>query len=425
MFRKRVLCCLLALCCLLGLGSTAFAAEVDCDSVYCFTAADFGSGEEPLKGICITGLPAEDAGTVMLGSRVLRQGDILTAEQVAAMTFVPLRSQEDRDAVVTYLPIYDRRVDKSAAMTISIRGKEDKAPVAEDFSLETYKNLPLEGRLKAMDPEGEKLTYTVIRQSKRGTVEIREDGSFTYTPKKNKVGTDSFVFTAADPAGNVSREATVTIQILKPTQADQYTDTVGESCRFAAEWMKNTGIFVGETLGGQSCFQPDKAVTRGEFLTMLTQALGLPLEEEATFTGYSDAPQWLKPYLASALRSGMTAGLPYAQTGEFGAEEPITGAEAAVMLQNVMDLAVITQTQAVEPEHPGAKEMMADREELAQVQGEAENAVPAWAETALTVMGQNGITLEAEEVLTRGEASMILYQASLLAAGAPGLRIYQ
>ena len=67
----------------------------------------------------------------------------------------------------------------------------------------------------------------------------RPDGSFIYTPKKNKVGVDSFTYTATDASGKVSREATVTIQILKPTDARQYTDTVGLDCRFEAEWLKN------------------------------------------------------------------------------------------------------------------------------------------------------------------------------------------
>ena len=80
---------------------------------------------------------------------------------------------------------------------------------------------------------------------------IREDGSFLYTPKKNKVGTDSFTYTATDPAGKVSREATVTIQILKPTDNKQYADTTGTTCRFTAEWLRNTGLFVGEQIDGQ------------------------------------------------------------------------------------------------------------------------------------------------------------------------------
>ena len=277
MFRMRFVCLLLVICCLLGISGMAIAAEVDSDAAYCFTSSDFGSDE--LVGICITGLPQPHTGTVWLGNRVLQTGDILTAEQVDQMTFSPVRTEQDQEAVVTYLPIYENRVDQPATMTISIRGKQDKAPVAQDFTIETYKNLPNKGTLKVSDPEGQVLTYTLTRSPKRGTLTIGEDGSFLYTPKKNKVGVDSFTYTATDPAGNVSREATVTIQILKPTDSRQYTDTVGLDCRFEAEWMKNTGLFVGEKIGQQICFRPEQTVSRGDFLAMVVKALDIPVEE--------------------------------------------------------------------------------------------------------------------------------------------------
>lgn len=418
MFKKQILSLCLVLALLCACATAAYAAEVESGSVYCFSAGDFS--EEPLKGICITGLPDAQAGTVKLGARVLRRGDILTAQQIENMTFSPVQTEEGTDAVMTYLPVYEDRVGASASMTISILGKEDKAPVAQDCTLETYKNLPLEGKLKADDPEGQGLVYTLVRQPKRGTLELREDGTFTYTPKKNKVGTDSFVFTAADASGNVSREATVTIQILKPTDAPMYTDTAGESCRFAAEWMKHTGIFVGEQLAGESCFQPEKTVTKGEFLAMLTQALDLPMGEEALPTGYENAPEWLKPYLAAALRSGMTAGLPAQESGEFGADQAITGAEAAVMVQNVLDLAVVTQAEPVKPEDPGAKEMSSGEDAV-----EPADAETGWADTALAVMAENGIDLSADRVLTRADAALLLYQAASLAENAPGMQIYR
>ena len=403
MLRTRVLCAALAAACMVGLCAGASAAQVESGSTYCFSAGDF-SEEEEFVGICITALPDAQTGTVMLGSRVLRPGDILTAQQLAQMTFAPLDTETDRDAVVTFLPIYEDRVEKSATMTISIRGREDKAPVAEDSAVETYKNLPNEGLLKASDPEGKELTYTVTRQPKRGEVVIRSDGSFLYTPKKNKVGTDSFVYTATDPAGNVSRAATVTVTILKPDHEMQYTDTVGSSCRFAAEWMKNTGLFVGEQLGGSLCFNENKPVSRGEFLTMLVQVLNIPVDQEAEFTGYTDEiPTWLKPYLAAALRSGLTEQLPSAQTGVFGAWETVTGGEAAVMLQSAMDLAVSTCT----------------------MDGAPEESQDAWAETAIAVMAENGIALTAQESLTRGQVAKILYQVSQLAEDAPGLQMYQ
>ena len=388
MFRTRFLSVLTALLCLGGTMLPAAAAEVDCDTIYCFSPEDFSSGDT-LTGICITGLPEPDSGTVMLGTRVLRAGDILTAEQVAQMTFCPLRTETDGSAQLQYLPIYTSCVAPADTMTISIRGKEDKAPIAEDFAMETYKNLPTTAKLKVSDPEGQTMTFTVTRQPKRGTLELKEDGSFTYTPKKNKVGVDSFTFTASDPAGKVSREATVTINILKPSDATQYTDTMGKDCRFAAEWMKNTGIFAGEHLAGKPCFHPDRDVTRGEFVTMLVKALDIPAEEDASFTGYTDEiPLWLQPYLAAAVRSGLTSGLP--EQDVFGADVPITGAEAAVILQNALDLRVAMQEEA---------------------QTSAESTMPVWAETAVTTLSENGFELDADANLTRGQTAQILYQA--------------
>ena len=329
----RYFAILCALCCLFGLCGSVSAVEVDSGSTYCFGTGDFS--DEALAGICITELP-DNIGALMLGSRILREGDVLTAQQVSQMTLSPLNTETDQTLEVGYLPIYSDRVSEGAVMTISIRGKENKPPVAEDSALETYKNLPNTGKLKASDPENQPLTFTVTRQPRRGTVTISEDGSFTYTPKKNKVGVDSFVFTAADPAGKVSREATVTITILKPSDATQYTDTAGKDCRFAAEWMRQTGIFTGETVGSNACFSPERAVTRGEFVTMLVKALDIPVEEELTQTGYTDdIPQWPQPYLAAAVRPGLTDGLENQQV--FGPDTPITAAEADVLLKNALN----------------------------------------------------------------------------------------
>ena len=397
----RIICLSLALCCLLGVGAGAAAAEVDCDDVYCFTAEVFSPDEEALAGICITGLPEPSAGTVLLGKRVLRAGDILTADQLEKLSFHPLRTQQDTQATISYLPIYENRVEKNATMTIGIRGKEDKAPVAEDFAIETYKNLPNTGMLKASDPEEQALTYTVVRSPKRGTVEVQQDGSFTYTPKKNKVGIDSFTYTATDPAGNVSRVATVSVQILKPTDARQYTDTVGYDCRFEAEWLRNSGLFVGEQVGGNACFYPDKTVSREEFLAMVVKLLDIPLADSAAAQLPADAPQWLKPYLAAAQRSGLLD----SWQESAAMQDVITGAEAAVMLQNALDLTISSDA-------------------LEQVSAKQEE-IPSRATASLTVLAENGVVLEADAPMTRADAAETLYQVSLLAPDAPGMAVFR
>ena len=382
MFRTRVLPLLAALCLLLPLGVNA--AEVDSGDVYCFSPEDFSSEEKELKGICITEVPGK-TGQVLLGSRVIRPGDTLSADRLAELTFAPANTEADADAQVGYLPIYAGEVGPETTMTLAIRGKENKAPVAEDSALETYKNLENTGKLKVRDPEGEPMTFTVVRQPKRGSVTIGEDGSFTYTPKKNKVGIDSFTYTAADASGKVSREATVTITILKPTESTQYTDTTGKSCCFAAEWMKNTGIFTGECVAGSACFSPERTVTRGEFVTMLVKTLNIPVEEEVSYTGYTDAPDWLKPYLAAAARAGLTQGMP---TGDaFGADESMAPADAAALLCTALDLTA------------------------------GENDAAA--------LEAAGIPAPDGEVLNRGQTAELLYQLSVVTDQAGRPRVWQ
>lgn len=367
-----------------GLTLSASAVEIDSQDVYCFGAEEFTAGEAALSGICLTGLPEKEQGLLMLGERMLRPGDVLTAQQVNEMTFVSGTTQDDATATITYLPVFSNGLAGEATMTLSIRGRENKAPIAEDCAFETYKNLEVAGTLKVRDPEGQEMQFTLTRPPKRGTIEISPDGSFTYTPKKNKVGVDSFTFTATDPAGKTSREATVTVSILKPTDARQYTDTAGKSCRFTAEWMKNTGIFVGENIGGSPCFSPDKPVSRGEFVTMLVRALNLPTDEAVTETGYSDVPQWLKPYLAAAIRSGLTSRLEAADT--FDPDTPVSAEDAAAMLCSALKLECREQP-----------------------------ALSAQEETVSTgsqeIAAQNGF-LFSSPTLTRADAADILYQAS-------------
>ena len=70
------------LCALLLLGAVpvgAAAAEVSCDSVYCFGAEDFG---QELAGICLREMPAASQGRVLLKDRVLRPLERMASESL-------------------------------------------------------------------------------------------------------------------------------------------------------------------------------------------------------------------------------------------------------------------------------------------------------------------------------------------------------
>ena len=175
---------------------------------------------------------------------------------------------------------------------------------------------------------------------------------------------------------------------------------------FAAEWMRHTGLFVGEQVGGASCFNPDQTVSRGQFLAMLIQTLDIPTENAVETDTADTAPNWLKPYLLAAKRAGLMAGLPHSQTDSFDADAPITGAEAAVMLQNALALTV--------------------SQEALETLSSTENAqIPAWAASSLQAMACNGIALTGEETLTRGMAAQVLYRTGQLAIDAPGTAVFR
>ena len=129
---------------------------------------------------------------------------------------------------------------------------------------------------------------------------------------------------------------------------------------------------------------------------MLVQALQIPVEENATNTGFSDdVPSWLKPYLAAAQRAGLMEN--WQDGAAFGADQPISGAQAAVLLQNALEL----PTAAIS----------------------REDGYPEWAESAMATMAENGIDLQ-EVPMTRAQAAQALYRASKLAPTAPGTAVF-
>lgn len=213
----------------------------------------------------------------------------------------------------------------------------NSAPVAENMELETYRSIPVTGSFRCLDPEGDGVTYSVSRRPKKGVVEVNGD-AFTYTPLDGKKGRDSFTYVATDSAGNVSNAATVTINIKKQKTSVSYADLEGSDAWYAATVLAENNIFIGESVGGRNLFRPDEPVSRGEFLVMCMKLTGAPILEGITRTGFSDdedIPDWQKPYVTTAVMGDIITGS-ISENGDivFSPDEPITFAQAAVMLNN-------------------------------------------------------------------------------------------
>lgn len=390
---KHTLLVLLLLAALLTTTASAKAVTVDPADQFCFSKEDFTAAETD-EGIFLTSLPGVSVATVYHGDRILRAGDALPVDALNDLTLTT-HCIAAKDTAIGYYTVSNGTVTGRKELKLSILPKKNEPPTAENGTLETYRNIANTGTLSASDPESGKLTFTVVTQPKRGTVEVDEDGTYTYTPFENKVGKDFFTFTVTDEAGNTSEEAKISIEIKKPTEKQVYADMTGEDGEFTAMWLKEQGLFTGSKIGGHLCFEPEKPVSRGEFLVMAMGVVEAEAEVDAMTTGFADekdTPVWLQPYIVSALADGMISGTQSEDGVLFLPQANLTKTEAAVMLQNMLRLPA-SNVQTV-----GAFE---------------ETDLPVWAEKAVSALSGAGIDLQvtdAAETVTRQDAANILYQ---------------
>lgn len=225
----------------------------------------------------------------------------------------------------------------------------DNAPVAENLEITTYRGVSVDGKLTAVDPDGDLLTFTVTTPPTKGCVELGENGSFVYTPSDGKRGKDYFGYMAMDEDGNRSQEATVIIKIAKPKTDVVYSDMEGNGAYYDALVMTERGIFTGQQIGGSYVFAPDTPVTRGEFLTMCMELTGGKILSGVSTTGFADddaIPTWQKPYVATALMNGTISGYSGSGAATFSADTPITCAESAVMLSSILSVTNVSSFDA-------------------------------------------------------------------------------
>ncbi len=379
MVRCSALLLLLGLLCLPVLGAQG---ETLCGEIYCFREEEFASAT---GGILVRRVPDPQVAVICLGQRQICAGDVLDAGRLGELYLKPL-CMDNSEAVFRYLPIADRSLGQEENMVIRIRSGKNESPKAEALTMDTYKNIANNGKLTASDPEGSALVFTLAQEPKLGKVELKSDGSFLYIPNKNKVGEDTFTFTVTDEAGNMSDPATVKIRILKPNQAMTYGDMEGSENHFEALWAKEKGLVGAVELAGHQCFRPGQTVTRGEFLVMVMDLTQQPLEKELKTSGFTDVqhcPEWMQVYFANAMRKGIVRG----EVGEkgmiFRPDDPITGQEAAVMLQNILQLPVSAAAE--------------------------DSSEPFWAAASVQALREAGLGVSGKSPLTREQTVCLLY----------------
>ena len=318
-----------------------------------FSEDDFrvvGDEDTSLDFIILNSLPERDAGSLMLGDELLFAGDEVAVSALNGVRFCPLSSSSISSTSFTFTPVFSSgESGQETEVHLYLLREENNAPTAENLEFTTYKNVAYTGHFSAVDPEGDQITFQLVDKPARGSVTFVEDSDieFIYTPYENKTGKDSFTYIAIDSVGNRSKEATVKIQIKKPSTKVSYADMDGHPAYNAAIRLAEEKIFVGASVNGTYYFQPDIPLTRAEFLALAMEAMNKDVPSDTISTGFydDDAIQtWAKPYVASALKSGAVQGSMSAD-GQivFRGNNAITQTEAAVLLNRMLSVSNISE----------------------------------------------------------------------------------
>lgn len=278
----------------------------------------------------------------------------------------------------------------------------ENVPTARDLEIRTYRGIPYQGTLEAADPQGLDLTFAVAEQPKKGTVEL-DGANFVYTPRDNAVGEDCFTYAATNSAGAVSMPAVVTVTIEKVRSGVTYADT-DPATAAAAQCLAEEGIFTGAKIGEKWYFEPERTVSRGEFLAMVLETAGTEVTD-VTMTGFADddvIPTWAKSYVSAGVAEGIVQGKRTAEGAVFSCDDAISHSEAATILNRVLDLGDVE-----------LEVWYADRE-----------TVPSWAAQAVGNMeAMNVLSVgsfgsgELERAVTRADAARMLAAAETLLRG--------
>ncbi|MFJ5287798.1 tandem-95 repeat protein, partial [Pseudomonas sp. NPDC088429] len=109
-------------------------------------------------------------------------------------------------------------------------------PATGDYAIETQEDTAINGRVAAVDPDGDVMTFTVITQPVNGTLLFNPDGSFTYTPTADYNGTDSFIVEISDGLdGTVQSTVSLTVTPVADIAADTITTNEDTSIIIAVD----------------------------------------------------------------------------------------------------------------------------------------------------------------------------------------------
>lgn len=366
-----------------------------------FSADDFKRylNVAEISSITITSVPSLTDGCLCVGDVAVNVGQTISSETISLLNY--RAANEDVKQSSFNFKVNGGEYEMTCMLYFLTR--ENSAPTLslEDersFAVSTHQTISVFGKVSGYDADGDALRYEIVTYAKNGVLDFDgRSGEYTYTPQGAYFGEDSFEYVAVDKYGNYSSSRKVSLTVEKLKSDVVFCDMQGHRDHNAAMTMVEKGIMSGVSIGNNTYFMPDKAVSRVDFVAMLMNAIGYGDVENVANTGFDDdgeIPASMKGYVKKAKEMGLITGTVNAD-GEylFEGNREISRAEASLIVSKLISAEVPT----IKPIYP-------DR-----------NDIPAWAEDAIYVLADLGIltsidgSIAPSESLTRAQVANMLY----------------
>ena len=376
-----------------------------CGSEISFTAEDIrrAMNLSSLDYVTIRRLPHPGEGTLFAGSMGATEGQVISAGSLSLLSFAAANDAKPSEAT---MEISVNGSDYTVTCRLCFLDRLNYTPTVSlaskvSLNVETYKGITTAGTVSAYDPEGDEITYEIVRYAAHGRVSLTDchTGAYVYTPDAGYIGQDSFDYVVYDRYGNYSTSATVSITVTPRPASVAYADMDGRTDAAAVLSVSAMGLMNGTQVGSHAYFKPDEAISRVEFLVTAMQAAGITPDTAASagtpdFADLADIPTAMRPFVAYAVEKNYIGGKTVDGRLCFKPHDTISRAEAAVILSNIIGYAVEDTVTA-----------FADADTL-----------PAWSEEALTSLCALGIltvpdgNAHAGTVMTRACTAEWLYR---------------
>ena len=365
------------------------------ESVY-FSEDSFGDAAltDDFDAVTVLSLPNAEDGVLMLNDAAVCANQVISRASLSALHFDP--------APNVTLASFDYTFDHAYTMECSIvfTDRSNSAPIApEGASLETFSGVACSGCMRAGDPDGDDFSYEITSYPEKGTLDFNSvSGEFVYTPTSGS-GSDSFSYRVRDSYGAYSQASDVFISITRDKTGLVFNDMKDSTAYTAAASLTDMGIIQCSSTKSGTAFEPEKTVSRMDFLVSAMDTLGAGNIPHITDTGFADnddIPEKLRGYVYSAAKLGIISGIKN-EEGEtcFMPDKEITRGQAATVLNNI-----IGYTPTV-----GLK---------------SADQVPSWAGEAVNAMYELGIydlkdgKAEAGSLVTREDQAKMLFSLASL-----------